>query len=58
MFCTILPNDLVILRGTGGGRFAVETRHLPSNRNFGSQSARLGDIDGDGNLDVPGPPKC
>jgi hypothetical protein len=44
--------DLVVLRGTGGGKFAVETRHLPSNRSFGSQSARLGDIDGDGNLDV------
>jgi len=45
-------NDLVVLRGTGGGRFAVDTRHLPSNRNFGSQSARLGDVDGDSNLDV------
>jgi hypothetical protein len=44
--------DLVVLLGTGGGKFAVETRHLPSNQSFGSQSARLGDIDGDGNLDV------
>jgi hypothetical protein len=45
-------NDLVVLRGTGGGKFAVENRYLPSNERFGSQSARLGDIDGDGNLDV------
>jgi hypothetical protein len=45
-------NDLVVLLGTGGGKFSAETRHLPSNQSFGSQSARLGDIDGDGNLDV------
>lgn len=45
-------NDLVVLLGTGGGKFTVVTRHLPSNESFGSQSARLGDINGDGNLDV------
>ena len=44
--------DLVVLRGTGGGAFAVETRHLPTGPNFGTQSARLADIDGDANLDV------
>lgn len=44
--------DLVVLLGTGGGAFTVESRHLPQNRNFGTQSARLGDIDGDSNLDV------
>lgn len=44
--------DLVVLRGTGGGKFAVETRHLPNSPNFGTQSARLADIDGDSNLDV------
>jgi len=44
--------DLVVLLGTGGGRFAVKGRHLPQNANFGTQSARLGDVDGDGNPDV------
>jgi hypothetical protein len=44
--------DLVVLRGTGGGKFAVETRHLPNSPSFGTQSARLADIDGDSNLDV------
>ncbi|HEX2121406.1 MAG TPA: VCBS repeat-containing protein, partial [Thermoanaerobaculia bacterium] len=45
-------NDLVVLLGTGGGRFAVRTRHLPTNPSFGSQSARLGDVDGDSHPDV------
>lgn len=45
-------HDLVVLLGTGGGRFSVHNRHLPMNNNFGAQSARLGDIDGDSNLDV------
>ena len=44
--------DLVVLLGTGGGRFSVKNRHLPQNENFGTQSARLGDVDGDGNPDV------
>ena len=44
--------DLVVLRGTGGGKFAVETRHLPNSPSFGTQSARLADVDGDSNLDV------
>ena len=45
-------NDLVVLRGTGGGAFAVESRHLPNSPAFGTQSARLGDVDGDSHLDV------
>ncbi|HUP62246.1 MAG TPA: VCBS repeat-containing protein [Thermoanaerobaculia bacterium] len=44
--------DLVILRGTGGGTFAVDNRYLPMNMEFGWWSARLGDIDGDSNLDI------
>ena len=44
--------DLVVLRGTGGGAFAVESRHLPHNRSFGVWPARLGDIDGDSHLDI------
>lgn len=45
-------NDLVVLRGTGGGRFAVEDRYLPMRMEFGWWSTRLADIDGDSNLDV------
>lgn len=44
--------DLVVLRGTGNGAFAVESRHLPLGPAFAPQSARLGDVDGDSNLDV------
>jgi hypothetical protein len=44
--------DLVILLGTGGGKFAVKNLYLPASQNFGTQSARLADIDGDSNLDV------
>ena len=44
--------DLVVMLGTGGGTFAVTTRHLPSGATFGSHSARLGDVDGDSNPDV------
>jgi len=44
--------DLVILRGMGGGRFAVQSRYLPQNENYGWWSTRLADIDGDSNLDV------
>jgi hypothetical protein len=42
--------DLVILRGTGGGRFAVQNRYLPMA--YGWWASRLADVDGDGNLDV------
>jgi len=44
--------DLVVLLGTGGGGFSVKNYYLPQAENFGTQSARLGDIDGDSNLDV------
>jgi FG-GAP-like repeat len=44
--------DLVVLRGTGGGRFAVESRYLPLTSSYRAHSARLADIDGDSHLDV------
>lgn len=45
-------HDLVVLRGLGGGRFAVEDRYMPMNMEWGWWSTRLADIDGDSNLDV------
>src|SRR3954447_12053584 len=42
-------DDLVVMRGTGGGAFEVETRYLPGP--FGYTAKTLADIDGDGNLD-------
>jgi hypothetical protein len=42
-------DDLVVMRGTGGGAFEVETRYLPAP--FGYTAKTLADIDGDGNLD-------
>jgi hypothetical protein len=42
-------DDLVVMRGTGGGAFEVETRYLPVP--FGFTAKTLADIDGDGNLD-------
>ena len=45
-------NDLVVLRGLGGGKFAVETRYLPFNTKFGVWSTRLGDVNGDSHDDV------
>jgi hypothetical protein len=45
-------SDLVVLRGLGGGRFAVESRYLPQTPRLGGWSTRLADIDGDANLDV------
>jgi FG-GAP-like repeat len=47
--------ELVIMRGTGGGKFAVEAKYIPQNRDFSFQSWRLADIDGDGNLDLVSP---
>jgi hypothetical protein len=44
-------DDLVIMRGTGGGHFTVESRYFPFNT-YGGWSTRLGDIDGDSNLDI------
>jgi FG-GAP-like repeat len=44
-------DDLVVLRGNGGGRFTAETRYLPSHP-FGWWTTGLGDIDRDGNLDI------
>ena len=46
-------DDLIILHGQGGGKFAVENRYLPQNlEEYGWWSARLADIDGDNNLDI------
>jgi len=42
-------DDLVVMRGTGGGAFEIETRYLPAP--FGYTAKALADIDGDGNLD-------
>jgi len=42
-------DDLVVMRGTGGGAFEVETHYLPVP--FGYTAKTLADIDGDGNLD-------
>ena len=44
-------NDLVVLRGTGGGDFVPQTRFLPQTA-FGWWSTSLADVDRDGNLDV------
>jgi hypothetical protein len=44
--------DLVILHGTGGGAFTVESRYLPQDMQYGWWSTRLADVDGDSNLDV------
>ena len=46
------PYDLVILRGTGGGKFAVEQRYVPQDLSYGWWVTRMADIDGDGNLDI------
>jgi hypothetical protein len=43
-------DDLVVLRGTGGGAFAVQNRYLPME--YGWWATRLADVDGDGHLDV------
>lgn len=45
-------NDISILRGIGGGRFAVENRFLPQNSVFGVWSMLLADVDGDSNADI------
>jgi len=45
-------SELVVLLGSGDGRFTVKSRYLPVGDAFGSQSMRIGDIDGDSNLDV------
>lgn len=45
-------NDLVVLRGLGGGKFAVERRYIPVNSKFGAWSTVLGDVDGDSHPDV------
>jgi len=42
-------DDLVVMRGTGGGAFEIETRYLPAP--FGYTAKTLADVDGDGNLD-------
>jgi hypothetical protein len=44
--------ELISLLGTGDGHFSVKSRYLPMNQEFGVQTMRLGDIDGDSNLDV------
>jgi len=44
--------DLVILRGTGGGKFEVQDHYVPQNMEYGWWSTRLADIDGDSNPDV------
>jgi VCBS repeat protein len=46
------PQDLVVLLGLGGGKFAVEDHYLPQEPDYGTQSMRLADVDGDGNVDV------
>lgn len=46
------PDDLHVLRGLGNGRFAVESRYVPMDIDYGWWSNRLADVDGDGNLDV------
>lgn len=43
-------DDLVLLRGTGGGAFAVQNLYLPMN--YGWWATRLADVDGDSHLDV------
>jgi hypothetical protein len=42
-------DELVVMRGTGGGSFEVESRFLP--HPYGINAKALADIDGDGNLD-------
>jgi hypothetical protein len=44
--------ELVLLHGTGGGKFTVDRRYMPLDVDYGWWSTRLADIDGDGNLDV------
>lgn len=44
--------ELVVLQGSGDGRFSVKSRYLPSNDAFASFSMKMGDIDGDSHLDV------
>lgn len=46
------PEDLVVLLGTGGGHFNLETRFIPLDVAFGWWDTQLADVDGDGNLDV------
>lgn len=45
-------SELVVLQGTGDGRFSVRTRYLPLNQELAAFSMKLGDIDGDSHLDV------
>lgn len=46
------PKELVVLRGIGGGEFAPpDIRYLPRSY-VAAETLELGDIDGDGNLDV------
>jgi len=45
-------HDLVVMHGTGGGNFTVDSRYMPMNTEFGSWTSRLADVDGDSNLDV------
>jgi len=53
-----VQDGLVILRGTGGGDFAVSSRYVPSER-FGAFELYLQDINGDGHLDavIPSEPR-
>ncbi|HJT16639.1 MAG TPA: VCBS repeat-containing protein [Thermoanaerobaculia bacterium] len=47
-----MPNDLVILLGTGGGKFNVVDHFVPMDMQYGWWSTRVADIDGDGNDDI------
>ncbi|HJT16697.1 MAG TPA: VCBS repeat-containing protein [Thermoanaerobaculia bacterium] len=47
-----MPEDLVILMGSGGGKFRVVDHFVPQNMQYGWWSTNVGDIDGDGNDDI------
>ncbi|HEY6842704.1 MAG TPA: VCBS repeat-containing protein [Thermoanaerobaculia bacterium] len=47
-----MPEDLVILMGSGGGKFRVVDHFVPENMQYGWWSTKVGDIDGDGNEDI------
>jgi hypothetical protein len=46
------PWDLVILHGTGGGKFRVESRYLPMDLGWAWWDTRVADIDGDSIPDI------
>lgn len=46
------PQELVVMLGTGRGRFDVRSRYLPQGDEFGVMSTRVGDVDGDSHADV------